>query len=193
MGELFENLSSEPAILTENDRITGQTPKVDAAQPFDGGERSSLAPVEAETNNRALCQTRDITWSCQKQDDPPSEFQGGDAVLTHQTGISEAAPTFKPKGAAADVCARKHKGNPNSVAAFESVSKRLNESQNRIWNCIKDAGERGRTNDEICIVLGLYPNEVSGRITELYLANRIEEIGKRLTRRKCSASVWRTI
>ena len=92
-----------------------------------------------------------------------------------------------------DVCANRSRGNPESRAAFESIKDRLTQAQERVLRCVKDAGERGRTNDEICVVLGLTPNQVSPRLTELAIAHRIEKIGTRLTRSKCSAAVWRAL
>lgn len=90
-----------------------------------------------------------------------------------------------------DVCSNRHKGNPESEAAFVAVKDRLTEAQNRVWQCVKDAGTRGRTNAEICLVLGMTPNCVSPRLTELKIAGRIEKIGTRLTPSRCSAAVWK--
>ena len=92
-----------------------------------------------------------------------------------------------------DICANRHKGNTESRAAFKRVKDRLTEAQARVFVCILSSGVRGRTNDEICVVLGLTPNQVSPRLTELAIARRIEKIGTRLTRSKCSAAVWRVV
>ena len=92
-----------------------------------------------------------------------------------------------------DVCSNRSRGNTESHSAFQAVRDRLNESQERIYRCVKDSGEHGRTNDEICIVLGLTPNQVSPRITELHIAHRIAKIGTRPTRSKSPAGVWRAL
>lgn len=94
---------------------------------------------------------------------------------------------FQPR----DVCQSRHGGNAESVEAFQSIRDRLTAAQERVYRCVTDAGERGRTNDEICVVLGLMANQVSPRLTELHIARRITKIGTRLTRSKCSAGVWR--
>lgn len=91
-----------------------------------------------------------------------------------------------------DICQNRHRGNPESVEAFQSIKDRLTQAQERVLNCIKQS-DNGRTNDEICVVLGLTPNQVSPRLTELKIAGRIERVGTRLTRSKCSASVWKQI
>ena len=90
-----------------------------------------------------------------------------------------------------DITANRHKGNLQSTAAFNAIKDRLTVQQERVFRCIKDGGERGRTNEDICGVLGLTPNQVSPRLTELHVAGRITKIGTRLTKSKCSAGVWK--
>lgn len=90
-----------------------------------------------------------------------------------------------------DVCANRSRGNLESAKAFETVRDRLSQAQARVYSAIKNAGEYGATNSELCVVLGLTPNQVSPRLTELYVAGRIDKNGTRLTRSRCSAAVWR--
>lgn len=97
------------------------------------------------------------------------------------------------KGATRDVCENRHGGNPESQKAFKSVQERLTEAQQRVFRAISDRGERGATNDELCAVLGLTPNQVSPRLVELRMAGRIDRHGIRLTRSGCSAAVWRAL
>lgn len=93
-----------------------------------------------------------------------------------------------------DVCANRSRGNPESAGAFDAVRDRLAQAQERVFQCVKDAGERGRTTDEIALVLGLTPNEVSPRISELHFKlHKIEKIGTRPTRRNHPAAVWKAI
>lgn len=92
-----------------------------------------------------------------------------------------------------DVCANRHGGNLESQKSFKSVQQRLSEAQERVFNAIRVRGERGATNDELCVILGLTPNQVSPRLTELRMSGRIDKLGTRLTRSGCSASVWRAL
>lgn len=93
-----------------------------------------------------------------------------------------------------DVCKNRSRGNEESRKAFESVSDRLTAAQERIYKAIKDRGEHGATTDELCVALGLTPNEVSPRISELHFRLfKIEKIGTRLTRRNNPAAVWRAV
>lgn len=93
-----------------------------------------------------------------------------------------------------DVCRNRSRGNTESAQAFQSVKDRLTKAQERIYRAIKDRGERGATTDELCVVLGLTPNEVSPRISELHFKLfKIEKIGTRLTRRNNPAAVWRAV
>lgn len=74
------------------------------------------------------------------------------------------------------------------------ISPRLTAAQERIYKAIKDRGEHGATTDELCVALGLTPNEVSPRISELHFRLfKIEKIGTRLTRRNNPAAVWRAV
>jgi hypothetical protein len=69
-----------------------------------------------------------------------------------------------------DVDSRKHRGNPNSVAANLKAQQFKATHRERIRAQIAAAGFAGLTLKEIKIAKGdrfLYPNELSPRITEL--------------------------
>ena len=88
-----------------------------------------------------------------------------------------------------DVCANRHKGNTESEAAFRAIKDRLTEAQERVLRVIRNSDD-GLTCDEISIVLGVTPNEVSGRCSELKRDGKVIECGRRLTRKgKCTAAI----
>lgn len=89
-----------------------------------------------------------------------------------------------------DVCARKHGGNEQSKAAFDSVSHHISDAQRSVWINIYDCRGRGVTCDELSERMGTTPNAISGRITELRMMGKIEKRGTRKTRSGCSAAVW---
>lgn len=120
--------------------------------------------------------------------------KGGDAQCNRHVTTSEAAPTVQSAGAATDVCRNRSRGNTESALAFQSISDRLTVAQERIYRAIKDRGECGATTDELCVVLGLTPNEVSPRISELHFKLfKIEKVGTRPTRNGHPAAVWKAI
>ncbi len=86
-----------------------------------------------------------------------------------------------------DICESRHKGNPESVAAFQSIQDRLTAAQQRVLNCIRNSD--GLTCNEIAEKLGLTPNQVSGRCSELKRDGKIHEAGKRLTKSGCTAAI----
>lgn len=89
-----------------------------------------------------------------------------------------------------DVCARKHGGNPQSAIAFDAIRQHLTQSQWRVFCAISATLSFGRTLDELCVLLDVNPNAISGRITELRIKGKIEKRGTRKTRSGCSAAVW---
>ena len=87
-----------------------------------------------------------------------------------------------------DVCAGRHGGNPESVAAFERVAPTLNETRAAILEFARSRKTAGVTVHDVCKHFGKTPNEVSGRLTEL----KSEEFGFALRdsgRRKDGAKV----
>jgi len=73
------------------------------------------------------------------------------------------------------------------VAAFQSIQDRLTAAQQRVLNCIRNSD--GLTCNEIAEKLGLTPNQVSGRCSELKRDGKIHEAGKRLTKSGCTAAI----
>ena len=69
--------------------------------------------------------------------------------------------------AAGDITAGKHGGARASEEAHERIRESSAESRERIYRFIWRRGEYGATTDEIAEALGLFPNQVSGRVSEL--------------------------
>jgi len=92
-----------------------------------------------------------------------------------------------------DICRIRHRDNPQSKAAFKKIKDRLTEAQERVLRVIRNS-DNGMTCDEISIVLGVTPNEVSGRCSELKRDGKVVECGRRLTRKgRCTAAVLKAI
>jgi hypothetical protein len=91
-----------------------------------------------------------------------------------------------------DITARRHKGNPQSVAAFSVVKERISASQERVLASIK-AASAGMTCDELAVQFNATPNEISGRCSELLRDGRIKREGRRATRSGCMAAVLKAI
>jgi predicted transcriptional regulator len=87
-----------------------------------------------------------------------------------------------------DITSNRHKGNPESTEAFQSIKDRLTAQQNRVLKAIRES-ESGLTVDEIALKLGATPNEISGRASELKRDGKIMKQGTRLTRRGHAAAV----
>ncbi len=87
-----------------------------------------------------------------------------------------------------DITARKHKGNDQSTAAFHVIKDKINASQERILNAIRQM-DSGMTVDELSVYFGATPNEISGRCSELKRDGKIYKSGTRKTRSGCSAAI----
>lgn len=62
--------------------------------------------------------------------------------------------------------------------------------RSRVLNAIRDAGERGTTTDELSVRLRCFPNQVSGRVTELKALGLVTHTAqRRRTRSGATASV----
>ncbi len=86
-----------------------------------------------------------------------------------------------------DPCARKHGGNPESVAAHSRVKK--DAYQRNILLYLEKHGPA--TADAIADAFGVGLNRLSGRFSELNKAGKIERTGeKRKTRTGSEAAVW---
>lgn len=88
----------------------------------------------------------------------------------------------------ADICSRKHKGNEESRGAFEALKDRLPLHRARVLKAIRDS-DGGLTVDEIAQKLGVTPNMVSGRASELKRDGMIRRNGTRLTRNGNPAAI----
>jgi hypothetical protein len=102
--------------------------------------------------------------------------------MTQQTSfefLPPARPTIAP-----DISARKHGGNPHSVAANKRVAKDSQRERIRVYICA--CGWNGATSAEIEQIFGWAKNRFSGRLTELRLAGLIVDSGRT---RDCCA-VW---
>jgi hypothetical protein len=89
-----------------------------------------------------------------------------------------------------DVDSRKHRGNPNSVAANLKAQQFKTTNRQRILEQIAACGFAGATIKELKIAKGdrfLYPNELSPRLTELVAMQLIFPSGRR--RDGCSVYV----
>ena len=102
-----------------------------------------------------------VTWMTQ-----PSLFPG----FNHHA---------KPARPPADPCARKHQGNPASVAAFERCKLGITTARMNVYEWLHGRGQLGGTLKAYCRVSGKLPNEASPRFTELRQAGLIVDSGSR--------------
>ncbi len=87
-----------------------------------------------------------------------------------------------------DITARRHKGNQESRLAFNAVKERIGATQERILQSLR-VNTAGLTCDELAVMFGATPNEISGRCSELKRDRKIYKSGTRKTRSGCSAAV----
>ena len=74
---------------------------------------------------------------------------------------------FAPPAKPGDICARKHKHNPQSVAANLKAEPTKASMRERIRLFVSGCGHYGATLNEIAEYLETWPNKISGRFTEL--------------------------
>lgn len=89
-----------------------------------------------------------------------------------------------------DICENRHGGNRESVGANPS---RLKKAQDRelIKSLVKESHDRGLTLDEASETLGVPPNNISGRFTELCAEGVLVKTSiRRPTRSGKSATVY---
>lgn len=86
-----------------------------------------------------------------------------------------------------------HSGSRTSRAAAKDAKRRAPSQRDRILKCIRDAGEYGRTDDEIELLTGLSGNTVRPRRGELRDRGKIwkDPEKTRPTRSGSQAAVWR--
>lgn len=87
-----------------------------------------------------------------------------------------------------DICRRKHGGDPASLAAHRRTNKEARYAE--ILACLERAGQVGRTLDELSTALGVHPNQISGRLTELRVAGRITKTERR---RQTQTGAWAAV
>lgn len=86
-----------------------------------------------------------------------------------------------------DICRNYHRGNAESVRAYESVKLSAGHMRGRIVGMIR---EREMTCDEIEEITGWKHQTVSARISELKRDGWIIPVDRRKTRSGCSAAVY---
>lgn len=109
--------------------------------------------------------------------------------------MSASQATLFPLPAAprrdSDVCARKHGGDLNSKLAHGKLLGHKAEQREKVRRYVASCCGRGATCDETALALGVFPNDVSGRFTELARDERIKRNGERRTTRRGNwAAVW---
>jgi len=87
-----------------------------------------------------------------------------------------------------DICSKKHKGNPHSVAANVKIMADKRPMREKIFDLI--AHRQNPTCEEIEIALGLKHQTVSARISELKRDGRIIITGERETLSGCTAATY---
>lgn len=78
--------------------------------------------------------------------------------------VSQQAFNFDPS-------ARKHKGNPQSRAAYDRVKHTKADTYKSIMSLLEARGEFGATSKEIAAAKGVELNTISGRLSELKAMN----------------------
>ena len=89
-----------------------------------------------------------------------------------------------------DITRNHHKGNSESAAANRKIQKSKELARNYIYKLVDAHGYWGATVDELAVELGVSPNAVSGRVSELKTQGRLLKTDRRRkTRSGCSAAV----
>ena len=89
-----------------------------------------------------------------------------------------------------DVCANKHGGNEESVAAFHAGDKTARRAF--VYKLLTERGPA--TADELVALTGLTHNEISPRISELKRDGWAYDTGeRRKTRKNCNAAVIKAL
>jgi len=77
-----------------------------------------------------------------------------------------------------DICAGKHKRNPESTAAFKACN--ASEQRNRVLAAVQQAGRHGLTCHELADRWGVSAHQISGRFSELKKQGAIRKRGTRI-------------
>ncbi len=78
-----------------------------------------------------------------------------------------------------DITENRHQGNPESVAAFQSIQSALPRQTLRVLQEIAAAGQRGLTCRELAAAWGVGMNKISGRFSELKKEGLVTKVGVR--------------
>lgn len=91
-----------------------------------------------------------------------------------------------------DITANYHRGNQYSAAAHDSIKPRKQQDISRIL-VVLYAHPNGLTCEEVEFLLGMKHQTCSARFTDMKKMGWIIQCGKRLTRSKRDAGVWRIV
>lgn len=92
-----------------------------------------------------------------------------------------------------DICAKRHKGNENSVKAHKKSLGKAEENRRMILAYLEECGANGATCEEMEHALKLSHQSLSPRCTELKAKNQVQVVGKRPTRTGSPAAVLRLV
>lgn len=88
-----------------------------------------------------------------------------------------------------DICRNNHGGEPNSIAAHDSIREAKSQLQKAVLACIKSAGMIGVSCEQIEQMLGLSHQTASARVSELKRKGLIRVQGHRKTKSGSNAGV----
>ena len=76
-----------------------------------------------------------------------------------------------------DISAKKHRGNPESVAAYKGLD--ASQQRARVLAAVNQSGQLGITCHELAERWGVSPHQISGRFSELKQSRAIRKAGTR--------------
>lgn len=89
-----------------------------------------------------------------------------------------------------DICANRSRHNPESAAANRKVHGSKEAQRERVYRIVAARGYDGATCDEVAAAMGVAPNQISGRISELKIMGRLLKTNRRrFTRNLNTAAV----
>lgn len=88
-----------------------------------------------------------------------------------------------------DFCASRHRGNPNSRSAFQTIAPKIGQAQKELLDWLKEAKEGSC--EDYARHIGKGVNCVSGRFSELKTAGLIEAFATRKNESGNKVSVYR--
>jgi hypothetical protein len=78
-----------------------------------------------------------------------------------------------------DICAGRHRGNPESLAALKRCVPQRAQQRARVLESIRASGSNGLTCRELSKAWGCMMNQVSGRFSELKAMGLVQKVGVR--------------